>query len=126
LLRPCIRPHREANPRYNRIRLRGDYMAGSHLYVWQKPSWPSWRWHDAELIGPLARCRLAQGRLLGKAAALGFEPGLDLRAEVLTEETIETAAIEGESLNLDAVRSSVARNLGLPTAGLVPSERRAE
>jgi Fic family protein len=86
-------------------------------------AWPAWRWDDARLIGPLARARLGQGRLLGKVAGLGFDLRLGVRADVLTEETVQTAAIEGESLSLMAVRSSVARRLGLPTAGLPGVER---
>jgi Fic family protein len=97
-----------------------------HPYVWQRKGWPEWRWQDTRLIGPLARARLYQGRLLGKIAGLGFELGLEVRAEVLAEETVKTAAIEGESLSRESVRSSVARRLGLPTAGLPPVERHVD
>ena len=55
-----------------------------------------------------------------------FGLGLELQAEVLTSEGVATAAIEGESLNRDAVRSSVARRLGLPTAGLPPAPRHVD
>ena len=66
------------------------------------------------MLRSLGKARQAQGELLALAAY--FE--LKLQAEVLTEEVLTTAAIEGEKLNRDAVRSSVARRLGLPTAGL--------
>ena len=66
----------------------------------------------------MGECRLLQGKLLGRVA----DPGLPLenhaQMEILTEETLKTAAIEGESLDVKAIRSSVARKLGLPSAGL--------
>ena len=64
-----------------------------HRYVWQRKDWPKWRWDDSRLIGPLAGARLGHGRLLGKVAALAFDLGHELRAEILAEETIQTAAI---------------------------------
>ena len=88
-------------------------------YIWQSASWPEFRWDSAALLSPLGKARQAQGELLAKAAY--FE--LQLQAEVLTEEAVTTAAIEGEKLDRDSVRSSVARRLGLPTAGLPASER---
>jgi len=83
-------------------------------YIWQTPDWPQFRWDAARLSGPLSQARLAQGRLLGKVAGLGFDLNLSQRARVLAEEAIRTAAIEGEILDPEAVRSSVARRLGLP------------
>ena len=61
---------------------------------------------------------MLQGKLLGKVADLGFDLGSQAQVEILAEETMKTAAIEGESLDMKAVRSSVARRLGLPSAGL--------
>ena len=88
-------------------------------YIWQSASWPEFRWDSAALLSPLGKARQALGELLAKAAY--FE--LQIQAEVLTEEAVTTAAIEGEKLDRDSVRSSVARRLGLPTAGLPASER---
>ena len=82
-------------------------------YVWQRPEWPSFRWEPASLMAALDRARLAQGRLFGKVAGLGFELSLAERARVLVEETTRTAAIEGEVIDPSAVRSSVGRRLGL-------------
>ena len=95
-------------------------------YVWQTEKWPNVRWSAERVIAPLAWVRVCQGKLLGKAAGLGFDLDLKLRAEVLTEEAVETAAIEGESLDRDSVRSSVARRLGLPAAGLRRADRHVE
>lgn len=91
-------------------------------YIWQTPEWPEFRWDSAALLRPLGKARQTQGELLAKAAYFG----IPLQAEVLTAEALTTAAIEGEKLNLESIRSSVARRLGLPTAGLPTSERHVD
>lgn len=91
-------------------------------YVWQTASWPGFRWDGSRLLRPLGKARQAQGELLAKADY--FE--LSMQAEVLAEEAFTTSAIEGEILDRDSIRSSVARRLGLPTAGLPAAERRVE
>ena len=93
-------------------------------FVWQKPAWPRWTWDGAALLDPMSRARRSQGELLGKAGALGFD--LDLSAEILTREAVETSAIEGERLDPASVRSSVAKRLGLSAAGLPPPQRSVE
>jgi Fic family protein len=67
---------------------------------------------------PLGLCRFQQGSLLAQMRELGLEVRQQARAEVLIEEALKTSEIEGERLDPNAVRSSVARRLGLPTAGL--------
>jgi len=91
-------------------------------WIWQHSTWPEFVWDSSALLSPLGEARLAQGRLLGRAAYMD----LKVRAEVLEEEVVKTAVIEGEPLNRDAVRSSVARRLGLSAAGLPPAERRVD
>lgn len=91
-------------------------------YVWQAPSWPDLYFDSAALLFCLGRARQMQGKLLGEARFFGLE----FQAEVLTQEAVTTAAIEGERLNRDSVRSSIARRLGLPTAGLPASERHVD
>ena len=91
-------------------------------YIWQTPEWPKFRWDSAALLRPLGKARRTQGELLAKAAYCD----ITLQAEVLTTEALTTAAIEGERLNLDSIRSSVARRLGLPTAGLPGPERHVD
>ncbi len=88
-------------------------------YIWQSDSWPELTWDSEALLSLLGQARLAQGELLGRVKRLGFDLGGEAQADILTEEAIKTAAIEGESLNPQMVRSSVARHLGLPAAGLV-------
>ena len=92
-------------------------------WLWEHPDWPSFRWREPEIGPVLARARLAQGRILGAASLLDPTLSLDAAASILVEDGVQTSAIEGEHLDLNAVRSSVARHLGLPTAGLPPSSR---
>ena len=93
-------------------------------YVWQLPDWiRRLRWDEAQLLTPLAEARRQQGRLLGKIAAVGMDLSDEAAAENLLDDAIQTAAIEGVHLDRDSVRSSVAKWLGLDTAGL-PAPRR--
>jgi Fic family protein len=96
-------------------------------YVWQHPDWTSrLRWDSERLLTPLAAARRRQGEILGKAASLGFDLGLEAQASILTDEAVMTAAIEGEVLDRKSVQSSVARKLGLPTAGLPLTARHVD
>jgi Fic family protein len=99
---------------------------GETTYIWQLKGWPSLRWSDDTLIQLLSEVRFAQGRLLGRMGAMGFD--LANAADLLTrtEEAIETAAVEGETLARDEVRSSVARRLGVEDGSMVPSSRRVD
>lgn len=94
-------------------------------YIWQQKEWPQVRWDDAVLLTPLGQCRLLQGKLLNKIAEVGFDLESQAQAEILVEEALKTSAIEGENLDVQSVRSSVARKLGLPSAGL-PFDRKAD
>lgn len=94
-------------------------------YVWQRPEWTCFQWKNENILLTLGECRLLQGRLLGRVADLGLPFENHAQMEILSEETLKTAAIEGESLNVKAVRSSVARKLGLPSAGL-PVDRHVD
>ncbi|NQU15865.1 MAG: Fic family protein [Desulfobacteraceae bacterium] len=87
-------------------------------YIWQTPSWPEFRWDSGALLSSLGDCRFQQGSLLAQMRELGFEVQQQARAEVLIEEAMKTFEIEGELLEVNAVRSSVVRRLGLPSAGL--------
>jgi Fic family protein len=88
-------------------------------YIWQTDSWPALRWNNEALLKPLGKARQAQGRLMAKSNYFDLKD----QVEVLVDDAFTTAAIEGEKLNRDALRSSVARRLGLPTAGLAPIQR---
>ena len=95
-------------------------------YLWQRPDWPQWRFDAAALAAPLAQVHRAQGMLAGRMAELGLPQRDQATLQVLTPEVITTSAIEGERLDLDAVRSSVARKLGLDIGALAPSDRHVD
>lgn len=88
------------------------------LWIWQHAEWPQFGWNQGALAPMLARARLAQGKVLGGTRLLDANLTLEAVAAILVEDGVTTSAIEGERLDLEAVRSSVARHLGLPTAGL--------
>lgn len=92
-------------------------------YIWQSNLWPKLNWDSNVLLAPLGRARLSQGNFLGRVKRLGFQLGEEAQADILTEEAIKTAEIEGERLNPQMVRSSVARHLGLREAGLISVSR---
>lgn len=94
-------------------------------YIWQHNAWPALTWDTDALLTPLGECRLLQGKLHSKVASLGFNLEHQAQAEILVEEAIKTSAIEGDQLDVQSVRSSVARKLGLPSAGL-PFDRRVD
>ncbi len=87
-------------------------------YIWEHPDWPQLTWDAAPLLPLVSQARKSQGIFLAKVKNLGFEMGGQAQADILTEEAIKTSAIEGERLNRESVRSSVARHLGLSDAGL--------
>ncbi|MGH7242527.1 MAG: Fic family protein [Phycisphaerales bacterium] len=92
-------------------------------FVHEREDWPRFRWDDKVLAPLLARVRHAQGRLLGKMESLGLAMRDETSLSVLTRDVVKSSAIEGEKLDADEVRSSLARRLGLDVAGLKPSGR---
>ncbi len=92
-------------------------VASAPKYVWAQPGWPDFTVRAEALAEPLGRARLAQGTVLGLAQALGLESHPEIVHEIWVGEALAPAGIEGEKLNLDAVRSSVMRKLGIPKAG---------
>lgn len=87
-------------------------------YIWQHPDWTLFRWDPGALLSVISDCRMRQGRLLNQVSSLGLKLGEEAQAEIVVEEAVKTTAIEGENLSRASVRSSVARRLGLPAAGL--------
>ena len=83
-------------------------------YIWQQKSWPIFVWDSDRILNLLSMAKKAQGYILGQSDFFNLKE----QGELLVEEAITTSAIEGESLDKDSVRSSVAKRLGLPTAGL--------
>ncbi|MBD3731108.1 MAG: Fic family protein [Sphingopyxis sp.] len=95
-------------------------------YIHERDDWPKFRWQDQALAASLAEVRHRQGRLIGRMEALGFKLREEAVLRTLTEDVIKSSEIEGEELDVDQVRSSIARRLGMDVAGLVPVERDVE
>ena len=95
-------------------------------FIWQRPDWPQWRWDAAALAAPLAQVHRAQGHLAGRMAELGLAQRDQATLQALTQEVITTSAIEGEALSLSAVRSSIARRLGVDIGALAPADRNVD
>jgi len=95
-------------------------------WIWQHPNWPAFTWDESVLSAGLSRARRAQGELAGVARVLDSKLDLSAQLEVLTLEGLTTSAIEGEKLDAESLRSSIARRLGLPTVGLSQSSRAVE
>ncbi|MDQ7831332.1 MAG: Fic family protein [Desulfovibrionaceae bacterium] len=92
-------------------------------YIWQLPRWPDLGFDAARILTPLADCRRRQGALLARLESIGRQDSLTAQAATLEEDALQTAAIEGEKLDMKQVRSSVAVHLGLPRGGLRPADR---
>ncbi len=92
-------------------------------YIYQQPDWPKFYWDSQALILHLSNVRHRQGKLVGRMQALGFNLRNEAVLETLTTEVIKTSEIEGLKLDLDQVRSSIARRLGIEVSGLVASDR---
>jgi Fic family protein len=98
----------------------------TRTYLWQRPDWPQWRFGAAALADPLAQVHRAQGHLAGRMAELGLAQREHATLQALTQEVVTTSAIEGEALNPDTVRSSIARRLGVDIGALAPADRHVD
>lgn len=92
-------------------------------YIWQHPDWPNWRYDMTRLATPLALVRHVQGRLQGRMESLGFTLRDEAWLQTLTQDVVKTSEIEGERLDTEQVRSSIARRLGLDIGALAPVDR---
>ena len=90
------------------------------------PEWPNYRWDRERLAESLAAVSRQQGRLIGHMEALGFQLRQEAVLQTLTTDVIKTSEIEGEKLDAEQVRSSIARRLGMDIAGLKPADRDVE
>ncbi|NYT76940.1 Fic family protein [Alcaligenaceae bacterium] len=98
-------------------------------YIWQSPhwpNWPNWQYDLAVLAEPLAAVSRAQGLLFGRLADVGMALRDEASLSALTQDVVQTSAIEGETLNVASVRSSVARRLGVDIGALAPADRHVE
>lgn len=97
--------------------------AENETYIHELPEWPKFRWDNEALVPSLSNIRHRQGRLIGRMEVLGFDLQAEANLNSLTEEVVKSSEIEGEILDRDEVRSSLARRLGIEVAGLIDSDR---
>lgn len=95
-------------------------------HIHELAGWPTFRWGRDRLAKPLASVRHQQGRLIGHMDALGFQVQQEAVLQTLTEDVVKSSEIEGEKLDVDQVRSSVARRLGMDVGGLTAADRHVE
>ncbi|MEW5992799.1 MAG: Fic family protein [Pseudomonadota bacterium] len=100
--------------------------SGDYKYLWQAGDWPNWRFDLAALAGPLAEVSRAQGLLMGRLADVGMALRDQASLSALTQDVVKTSEIEGERLDVESVRSSIARRLGVDIGALAPVDRHVE
>lgn len=96
------------------------------IYIHQHENWPNFEWDSAYLLPLIGEVRNMQGNLFGKMEALGFELRNEAQLESLSQDVIKSSEIEGEILDKDQVRSSLARRLGIEISGLIDSDRNVD
>jgi Fic family protein len=101
-------------------------IRGDHTYIWQAHDWPTWRFDLAALASPMAEVSRAQGRLMGRMSDVGMLLRDQASLAALTEDVVRTSEIEGEHLNVQSVRSSIARRLGVDIGALAPVDRHVD
>ena len=93
------------------------------MYLYQSKDWPNFRWEDEILLSYVSEVRDLQGRLIGRMEGMGFELREEAVLQTLTQDIVKSSEIEGELLNSEEVRSSVARRLGMEISGLPDASR---
>lgn len=96
------------------------------MWIHEYKNWPEFTWDAGVLASKLAEVRHQQGRLLGKMEGLGFDLRREASLDTLTRDVVKSSAIEGEILDSQDVRSSIAQRLGVPIGGLIPTSRHAD
>jgi Fic family protein len=95
-------------------------------FIRQQVNWPNFAWESDEIVNLLSEARNLQGRLMGKMGSLGFDLRNEALLDTLTLDVLKSSEIEGEYLNPEQVRSSIARRLGMEIAGSVESDRNVD
>ena len=96
------------------------------MYIHELQDWPRFTWDREKLAEPLAAVRHRQGRLVGHMEALGFTLRQEAVLQTLTADVVKSSEIEGEKLDSEQVRSSIARRLGMDIGALKPADRNVE
>jgi len=95
-------------------------------YIYQLPGWPKFHWNHSDLANLLAAVRHRQGRLIGHMQALGFSLREEAILSTLTGDVLKSSEIEGDLLDKQQVRSSIARRLGMDVVGMTPADRNVD
>lgn len=95
-------------------------------YIYQKDNWPNFTWSSNEIVNQLSEARNLQGRLIGRMESLDFDLRNEALLDALTLDVIKSAEIEGELLNPEQVRSSIAQRLGMEFASTITSDRNVD
>lgn len=95
-------------------------------YIWELENWPCWQYDLGALVGLLGRVSMAQGLLIGRLADVGSQLRSEASLTALTDDVVKSSEIEGESLNVQSVRSSIARRLGVDIGALAPVDRHVD
>jgi Fic family protein len=96
------------------------------VYLWEQTDWPAFTCNSARLASLLAQVSREQGRLVGRMEDIGFDLRREAHLRTLTEDVVRSSEIEGEKLDNDQVRSSLARRLGMDIGGLLPADRNVD
>src|ERR1044071_148014 len=96
------------------------------MYIHERKAWPEFTWSHVKLARLLAEVRHLQGRLLGRMEELGFQLREEATLQTLTQDVVKTSEIEGERLDAQQVRSSLARRMGMDIGALAPIDRNVE
>jgi len=97
-----------------------------NVYIHQLSNWPRFTWNQESIASLLLEISNKQGRLLGRMESIGFVLKEEATLQTITLDVLKSSEIEGELLNADQVRSSVARRLGMNFIGMVPSDRNVD
>lgn len=92
-------------------------------YIHNNENWWQFRYNSQQILNELGKIRAKQGMVLGRMLSLGFDSQDEAILSNISLELVRSSEIEGKELNLEEVRSSIARRLGIDTAGLVPASR---
>jgi Fic family protein len=95
-------------------------------FIYTHENWPRFQWNRESLTERLAAVRHQQGRLLGRMEHLGLKLRQEAVLQTLTEDVLKSSEIEGERLDAEQVRSSIARRLGMDIGGLKAADRDVE
>ena len=95
-------------------------------FIHENPKWPEFTWDSDALSPALSALRYREGQLVGRMQGLGFDLRQEASLKTLTDDVVKSSAIEGANLNVEEVRSSIARRLGMDVGGLVSSSRDVE